>query len=427
MAGEQINSIDDFLNHKTRTNNGGGFLSNNWKKGDPAEVDIWLHRRRLPISLWQHRLPTIVIRENDDTGEKENVVWSKAYVCREDEAVLKQQYFRDRDTGHRQMPPRKCGVCRLIEYCITAIDSGELKPWTPILEFKGAKGNVVLHAGGICKKLNPEDMSNEEKAAARKAGIDFREVFKENAYARANYLFTVVDNSDPAAGLQFAIEAQLLGDKVKKVIADTRKSFEKGRMDPSLADPTKHPYCIQWEFNKDPNCQFNDKYMARRLEHVKLTPKIDELISGDPPDVRNIITPYNAQTMRALLERASLVELPWDEIWACEPVEEEEVEQFPTRAAAPTPVLKQAAPSPEEDVCPVCNKTEAQGCQHVACDECGAPTLGTDTTCSVCGVKFEPLMPKLPEPQQKFVAPKTNKAPTAVPARKQQFTKEPGF
>src|SRR5208282_1646050 len=154
-----------------------------------------------------------------------------------------------------------------------------------------------------------DDMTDDEIKQAKAAGIRFDQAWMENAYAKCNYVFSLVDADNVQDGLQIATVPALLGDKVKEVISDRCKSL--GR---ELGDPWQNPYCIQWEYLKH-EAEFNKKYKARVMEQVKLTDPIRQLIYGEPPDISNVVAPFNLETMRAYLERHCLVKLDWNHVF----------------------------------------------------------------------------------------------------------------
>ena len=365
MSAREMNSLDDFLDHRSSDRSGGQFLSK-WKKD--KRVDVWLHTKRLPIALWRHGLPRVAVIEKD--GQPERHVWGGNYVCWEDEKVLKAQYRRD-ENGQREKPPAHCPICRLIDWAWRAVDSGKVDWTKPLFRFEGddPKETQVLHVGGICNLFGQDDLSEEQKKQLKKAGISQQEAWKENAFAKMSYLFCVVDNAHPGNGVQIAIEANLLGDKVKDVLADARESLGNDK-----GNPFTHPFCIQWEHRPDEKA-FNKKYHARRMERIAITDEISKLIRGPAPDLENTLAPFNKATMRAILEKACLLKgVPWDKIFD---VEEPE---------ADTAVGN--VPEPEDDA-PEVTTSDAAEDDMVACDACGKAMSPDAAECPHCGQKYE--------------------------------------
>lgn len=319
------NSIDSFINHKT-SDRSGGFLSKWRKKDQTSKINVWFHKRRMPIALWQHQIPRLFVKADKDTHENATFVWSQSLNCRETEKTLKRQHFRN-DQGLREVPPALCPICRMIEAIRDLVETGVLD-WTKVVfKFEGDKETKVIHAGGIYNGFKSEydELTPEEKKKIRDAGIRMDEVWNENAYAKCNYVFCVVNHNAPGDGVQIATETSLLGDKVKEVFNDTieAKGAEAG-------NPFLKPYCVQWE-HRPSEQEFQKRYKARPMD-FPLTPEIEALISGEPPDISGVLKPFNLKTMRAFLERHATIALPWDSIFDVPGDDEEdenENEKFP--------------------------------------------------------------------------------------------------
>src|SRR5271157_4448979 len=113
MSGMKAMSVDEFLAYESR---GGrtGFLGSDWKK---RGVLYFALHRRLPFAAgWQHGMPRIDVRDNAETHQPQRMIFTGSYRCLEDDALLKEQYRRDRDTGERRNPPGLCPLCLLVEY-----------------------------------------------------------------------------------------------------------------------------------------------------------------------------------------------------------------------------------------------------------------------------------------------------------------------
>lgn len=347
MAAHEFDDLNEFLQHRTNDRSG-GYLSK-WKKKDPPQVDVWLHTRRKPVAVWRHQFPRIVSREKD--GETEVHVWSDNLVCHEDEATLKKQNHRNRETGERVHPPSKCPFCKLLEWMRAAVREGDLQLWSPAFEFEAADDDAPtrLSVGGMCGLIN-DDMTDAEAAECRKHGINKKNAWKENSGAKANYLFLVVDHANPSAGVQKAIESQLLGQKVQGVIMAAQDSLgeEEG-------NPFKHPYAIRWKHRPNEPV-FGDKYQAVRMEKLQLTPEIESLISGDSPDVSKDTRAFNAASLRATMERHCVLPIapPWDELF--EGVEDEPEEDANHPPAETKPKAAPPAPAKSTEPAPAARK-----------------------------------------------------------------------
>lgn len=381
----EVNTVDEFLSHRT-TERSAGFLKN-WKDNNPPELNTFMTVKRLPIILWQHPFPKAFTRENKETHKQERVVWGGQYNCRESETVLRRQYHR-KDDGTRKHPPIDCPQCRLVELVRDLVEEGQMNWLTPIFKFEGDDDTRIVHAGGIFGMFKKDDLTDDEIKEAKVAGIRFDEAWMENSYAKCNYVFCIVDTKNVQDGVQIATVPALLGDKVKEVINDRKKSIGS-----EAGNPWLNPYCIQWEYLKH-EAEYNKKYKARWIETQPLTDPIKKLIYGDPPDLSNVIAPFNLVTMRAYLERHCLVELDWNYIFDVPQLEEDKVGNT-TEPTAELPGERETvtgevssttarAATPAEEVCTECGLTEAAGCKHVACT-CGKPIFETDAVCKHCG------------------------------------------
>jgi hypothetical protein len=365
-----FNTIDEFLSHKSSDGGGGKYLRG-WRKD--KRVNVWLHTQQPITALWRHGgIPRVVTREKD--GEQQVELWGGQWVCHENESVLRRQYRRNKE-GQREIPPKACPLCKLIEVVHDQVGASTLDWTQPIFQFDAddESKSLTIHAGGLYNAYGAK-LSDAQKAELKKAKISPFEAWKENACAKASYLFCVVDQEAPEDGVQIAIETGSLGDKVKSVISDAMESL--GREE---GNPIIHPYAIQWEYREE-EPKFGDKYHARRMERFKLTPQVKDLIVGPAPDISRDVRPFNATQMRALLEQHALVSFPWDQIFDA-PADDVEVEEVPQKRAVAKAPVKPKAPEPKASK----PKIEEASDDMVACDECDAPMKETDPKCKKCG------------------------------------------
>lgn len=396
-----INTIDEFLNHRA-FDRSGGMLERWASKRKPPVINTWLHTLRMPAPVWRHNFPKIVVREPRSGGPARKEIWGGQYVCAEDEAVLKKQYKRD-EHDQRLTPPKHCAICRLNEWLRSEVRAGRLDWTATVFRFQTDDDVRVLHAGGLYGAFGSDKLDDEQLADLRDAGILRKDAWKENANAKLAYLFLVVDDDNPGAGVQITIEPNLLGDKVREVIVDATKS-----LGPQRGNPFRTPYCIQWE-NCPNELEFQKRYKARRMELITMSPEVEKLVRGPLPSYEAFLKPFNAGTMRALMEtHCVLKDVPWDEIFADDGAEDNDpaldfppiVEQ-PSRAlpAPPArPPVPVAKPAHDEDECSVCGPNNEGECPHVACDACDKPILETDPTCAHCGHVYGPAEAPPPPP-----------------------------
>jgi len=363
-------TIDDFLSHRTSEASGGKYLSD-WKKR--KKITTWLHTGIKPKVLWRHGgIPRVVSRENRNTGEQEVQLWGGQWVCHEREDVLKKQY-KYNDDGSRTVPPKVCPLCKLIAHVHAMVQSGDLSWTDTIFQFDAddSSKSVTIHAGGLYNAFG-RDLDDQQKLELKRAGISPRESWKETAMAKANYMFCVVDHENPDNGVQIATVTSLLGDKIKDVIVDARESLGREKGDPFL-----NPFAIQWVY-KEEEAEFSKKYHARRMDGLKLTPEIAELLRGEPPDIARDLKPFNPTVMRTLLEQHSRVDFPWDDIFSGVSMKNAPSEEEAPRAKPAAKKTQAKAPPPPAD-----------DDDMVACDECEAPMRETDPECAKCGHKYD--------------------------------------
>lgn len=402
--GTTFNSIDAFLGHKSSISGGSKFVKG-WK--EKGKLYAWLHTQQLPIGLWRHGFPMLVVRENKETGEVKKHVWNQSINCHEDESTLLRQNFRDKNTGEREVMPTRCPLCRFIEHIHQKVRTGELKWTDAILRYDGAddpKENLVLHAGGVYNGFADYNgkLTDAQKEDLKRNKIFPSEAWKENCKAGLSYVFTMVDNDKVSDGVVITIEKSSLGDRVKDCINDTIES-----LGVEAGNPTINPYCI--EFIYDEKAQLQKKYSARRIERIKLTPEIEALIRSDPPDLTGVLKPFALKEFRAQLEKHLVVDVDLDWIFDVET----ETEEYETDSGededtdlvpASEPVQKAAPPAPKSTP-----KVEAKAQPAEApktggrkpkvappadepgdpCDNCGAAMTKKQTKCSKCGTEYE--------------------------------------
>lgn len=391
-------SLEEFMGHDTRS--GGGQFLRGWRKRQPPAVNTWLHTRAPIVALWQHQWPRLHVFEDRESGQTRKEIWGGSWNCLEHEDVLKRQYRRD-ENDEREAPPIVCPLCRLIETVRLMVRDGQLKITQPIFKYEvdGDDEHArILTAGGIYNAFGDEKKLTEEQVALMKrARIRPSEAWKENSYAKCNYLFCVVDNEHPEGGTQIAIETTLLGDKVKGVIRDQMTSL--GEDD---GHPLKKPYCIRWE-HRPAEKEFSKRYHALAMPKIKLSDEVRRIIVDEaPPDVSRIIAPGNVRTLRANLERFALVKLPWDDIFGpAEALSDESgnVEDLDFGDAedepAPTPPQQASRPSNPKPAAAPAKEPEPE-VEMVACDDCKKPMRIDAAKCPSCGAEYE--LDKAPPP-----------------------------
>lgn len=426
QGGSTAMSLDEFLGHSSR---GGGGDTNflRWTKKQPPAVNTWLHTRAPIVALWQHNWPRIVTRKDQQTGQERLEVWGGTWNCWEAEAILKRQYFREKDTGLRKAPPQVCPHCMLEELLRQLVDSRRLSWVAPIFRFDVGDPQTarVLHAGGLYNAYGKKDITQGEIEELNQARIYRTESWKENAMAKCNYVFRLVDNDDPAGGIQVTTETTGLGDKVKGAIRDRMTS-----MGSEAGNPMRSPYCIRWEHHPNEQ-QFDQKYRAVPMDRVQLTEQVRQLIVDDsPPDISHLTRPGNVATLRSVMEQRYCGPqgmIDWDAVFgpaeaAVQAAAPEESTSFDYGANANQPA---GAPNQAQGAAPAQGgypSGQAQGAPQgaasqpggggspmtaavqgaaapsdeiVECDKCHKDMAATDDVCPHCGWNYaEPAPPQ---------------------------------
>lgn len=408
----EYDSMDAWLKSSPGKGSSGGKIAK-WK--EDGQLDVWLHTKRLPMTIWRHSFPTTVVMEDKETKEKVAHIWSKKYTCHESEDVLDAMWFRDRDTGERKNPPKRCGLCKFNEWLWQQVKlwmdthewDEEKKAWKETKK-GGGKGidpcrtafkfvseakeeeNITLHVAGICGIFGKKDPNPDLVEAMKASKIRGTEAWKENTLVKAEYVMCIVNNDKPGDGVQIAIETKGLGEKVKEVIAKVYKSQD--------INIQKTPYCIRWEFDK--KAEFSKMYDATAMMKIQPSPRILKLIRGEAPDLTQIKEPFNQQTMRAILEKHCLLKnVPWDDIFPSkdeEKVWEKEDNAEAAKDAADDEETEEESDDNADEESTVTDDDEDEDededdekGEKVACDECGKAILMSDAKCPHCGHEYE--------------------------------------
>lgn len=387
--------------------------------------------------MWQHGIPQLRTFEDRDTGETVRKIWGGNFNCLENEtAVL--QHQNKRTHGERDVPPQICPLCKTIEHVRGLIHSKKISKATPVFRFEvpllpGEDADDrtddqlrVISAGGFTDTFKG-DLSPQEKIDIRKAGISLMDAWRENARAKCNFVFRVVDHDNLDDGVQILIETSLVGEKVQQVILDQMKRL--GRKE---GNPLVNPYAFQIE-HKPKEKQFQNKYHVLDLspKAFPMTGEIRALIvDTDPPDITRMREPGNVRQLRQQLEQYCLIDMPWDQLFgpaeALQANQSEDAgdtsfefganegadEPAPTppaevkgKAAAPTPpttaLASPASPAAPASTAaaPAATSTRRKKAEPTAppppvepmgdpCDDCGHAMKVTDTKCPGCGAEY---------------------------------------
>lgn len=383
----------EFRDHSTGSEY--GTMLKGWKDRKPPIFNSVLHRTAGIYCLYIHKIPRLVTTETD----KKVHAWSGNYNCWEDEKNIKRQYMRHEDDT-RKFPPEKCGVCKLNEWFVQQIWDQKISWLEEVFKWEADDSDEtrIVHPGGLTGLFGKKDLDDDEIEEMNKHGVYQKDAWMQSFMAKANYLLTVVDFDSPKDGVQTALETSLLGDKVQTVIDDQMSADEDN--DGALGDPSQTPYVIQWEYDNGKNTPFNKRYHARPMRTGKkweISEEINEMISADPPDLGNLIRPFNAQELRENLEKACLIKgVPWDDFFG--KAQQASSKQASSRSeSSGTRERAKSEPPPksrekEQPKGPVANADGTITINGVKyddddpeCDDCDQPMKMEDKKCPHCG------------------------------------------
>lgn len=362
--------MEEFLNHKG-SSTGGRYL--NWTK--QGRTEIVLPPKSLIHAIWNHRW--YWVREVDSDGTKERRVFGRKFNCHEHEYVCRKATYRtNKGNGPREVMPEICPMDLMIECVHKMVAVGDLG-WTDVVfKFEGDNPkdeyNIEITAGGLYAAFNRKELTVEQKADMRKAGIRRDEAFRQDARVKLNYLFTVC--ADAQEGLQLAFEGKTIGEKMKVQIAKAIKAV--GR---ELGHPSANTYPFEWTY--DEAAEFDNKYDVTAMTGKKVDAAILEVLQRPLPDTSEETRKGDCLWLLENFKEHCVLKdgLPWDEIFG------------PAKKAG----LLEKAEAPEEDDIPdigpdVDDEPAANANEKFECEHCNEPTLLADSTdCSSCGALFD--------------------------------------
>ncbi len=451
MPAKALESMDDFTNHSGSSSGGSGVLS--WREEDEGQLDIVLHTKAPIYALWSSSW--YYVDKDRETG-KDKVFYTRINSM-EDDKVLSKQRFRARDdkeaeefkhrypwqtkeqakgfVGIRQHPPVLCPMSLTIEWVREQCEIGDIGIADKIFEFEGDEDSIVIHAGCFCGIVGGKDadFSKEELKALREAKIRPSEAYKEDGKPRMQYVICAVDYAHPEAGAQVLIEAQSLGDKLKKAVTDRKEDL--GEED---GDPKKTP--VVFRLTYDSSKDYSAKYDVKVRTKAELTPEVLEAVTGDWPrdKVERIVADSNLVQLRRSFEKHwchKKVTPPWAAIFAA-------AEAFAKGTAAMEDPQKKkgkeeskddsdgdgSSDSGSDDESSDDEGSDDEGSasddasddELVACEHCEGAMKGTDDTCPHCGATYDAdgvMTPPKPKEEPKKLRSRAAAAAGKAPTR----------
>lgn len=393
--------LDDFLKHGEESAKRKWLKD--WKK-DGSKV-VWVSTRAsFAYPSWTHAFNYIEVVKNEKTGKEEEKLRFNRFVSPDPEVVHQSQFFRDDDTDRMKIPPRLDPFLLLREWlrfeCTEPLDATVFE-WYDAEEDKRIKWT----RGALAKLVDKT-----------------RKTWNHNLDSKLEYLMVIVDHDNPSEGLQIARIAKLLGDKMKTAIkSEVESNGDNG-------NPMLNPYAFKWVYDEDAKSMM-DSYNAFRFNKATLNDKIRELITATEfPDPSGEMKPRpgDKAKIRAAMEDAAKIEIPWDRIFVPEWKDEapeggtgtdfdfgankkgketkkaerapdvstkaEEPKETPRtreepKASAPAPEAAGTGPKTRKKKEP--EKPKEPEVEKIPCDDCGHPLLPTEAKCPKCGVEYE--------------------------------------
>lgn len=399
--------MDQFLKH----GEGGARKFMNWK--EKGKATVWLSTAaEIAYASWSHAFQFLDTVEDKDTKEEKTILCFTRFVSPDPEIVHTSQHFREKSTDRLKTPPR-------------------LDPFLLLREFLRFECEKMPLSQVIFKWTNPKDNKVIEWKRGELARLVERgkQNWNHSLDTKLEYMFVVVDNDKPEDGPQIVRGAKLLGDKMKKMIQDQMES------DGDKGNPMKFPYAIQWKYDENA-ANMNDSYRAFRFNQAQITDKIREGIMATnfpKPDPDTMPRPGDKAKIRAAMESAAQVDLPWDRFFVKEWEDEDPTEFPPKEKPGRTPEVGTAPPAETKATASASDqpqrrkKAETKAApppppepEKIPCDDCGTMMLPTDPKCAKCGAEYdvEPAPTKVAAPAAKSTPAETKAAPASGGAQK---------
>jgi hypothetical protein len=422
MAGRILDGVGEFLQHSA-SGAGGQFLKD-WKKDD--RLDVLLHPKAGVGVLWSHRWYRTVT-----TKEGKTAIWSQRFNSMEKEGILRRQHFRN-DDGSREFPPEVCPFGKMLEWVREMVDTDKMDWTDEIFRFESQKDDVPVQAGGFTGLFQSRKLSDAQHDELKKAKVNVKEAFKQNAQAQVNYVFSVLQYDRPDEGWMIAMEGKALGKAMQTAIADEQKRW-RGSKTPDRGDYKKHPYVFRWEY--DDRKEYDDKFsvVAMPTDSLPITPELEDLLEEPPPSIENLMKTSNVALLKLSFQQHWVHDLtpPWDDIFA----EAELAVKGTPEAVLPEDADTAAGSAPSgKSKTEVSSRREptpkaAPEVEMVECDDCKSPMPITEFTCRKCGAEYDPVtgmkLKKKPEPAKEEPPARRSRSEAAKSAKDKPVDADP--
>lgn len=406
--------LASFLNHNEGSSR--KFLKD-WKKA--GSIIIWLYTRAdIAWASWNHPFIMYGTYKDKEGNEIECLKYPR-FVSPDLEAVHQNQYFRNEDDT-LQVSPALDPFIRLREWlrleCDLPLDTVVFRWENP--NPRPGKNPIIEWRRGHLARLVDRGQAN----------------FGASLDTKLDYFFVVTDNEKPAEGCQIVRGTKLLGDRMKEEI---RQQIESNG---DLGNPLMNPYAIKWVYDADARSPM-DSYKAFRFNNAVLTDQIKESITNSEyPDPSQDCKPRDGDKakIRAAMEAAAQIEIPWDQIFVPEWTDEEKAET----SALSSQASSQGAANSQGATTPSSSQASSQGASQVTgatsgpktryrkkkttpkpppvemikCDDCDEMLPVTAAKCPKCGAEYEVDETPPAEPEPRVSTPTETETATPAPS-----------
>jgi hypothetical protein len=325
----------------------------NWKKR--GYVDVWIHinnKEELAWPSWIHSFIRYGSYKDKETGRDIECLNYPNYVSPDSFTVNENQFFRNQD------------------------DSLQIKPYLdPFLLFREwlRCESELSNDTVVFKWTNPNPRKDINPIIEWNKGHLSRLVsrgkftYMHSLDSKLIYYFVVIDNENPSDGPQILKTTKLLGDCIRKEI--NRQIMSNGES----GNPLISPYAFRLQYNDDVK-NIMDTYEATRYNRAIMTPDINSAITApdypDPtPDCES--KPNDKYHIRADMEAAAQIEIPWDKIF---------VDDWRDNTGTVA----------DDNTCNITRRRKKNDTiATVKCDDCDAMIPINASKCDSCGTEYE--------------------------------------
>jgi hypothetical protein len=366
-----------------------------WRK--KGNVTVWLHPKTKFARVGRHKWFRIV-QYTKRNGEEVSYIRFEMFNSHEpaDFVSFSKERGDDLKRIHRA---RICPMSKMIEWVDDAVIDGRISPDQVVFRFddNDPEHLVELHAAGLTGLIGLENAPEKWKKICKRSKVLQKDPWNENMNLKLSHVFQVVQDNDPSE-VKWAVEPPDLFFQLKDAIAK-----EKKRNGDDDGDPMKHPYALLWEFDEaQARKNYGKGNSVIPQPKRRMTNKIRRLLEGPKRnDQQDVIGPGNLLELRASMEHAAQIDMPFDEFFReakkaglmsgsaksqsakTTPKRDDDEESEPKSDPKPKAASKAAAESAKGKSAKV--EPEVVG----TCDICGEGIGDDDIECGACGTTFD--------------------------------------